>query len=201
MPTPLFHWSPEFYDRLSRNYDRFARIFFSIGEKGKHRVSQNLAAGGILDIACGSGRLLADSFRVDRTCFGVDTSRGMLNETRRKVPRVHLVQASFDALPFVAESFATVVETNAVSGVETNVGQVLSEMGRVCRLGGEIRIGDYAKAPKLSAWHRLMEWFGELFGDYAHDYAVILRSMGFEISVEYLGLDGMYQYVRARRVR
>ncbi len=201
MPKPLFNWTPEFYDRLSGRYDNLARIFFSMGEKGKRRLRQNIPAGNILDIACGSGRLLADSFRVDLTCFGVDSSWGMLNQTRRKSPRIDLVQASFNALPFASECFTTVVETNAVSGVEHDVGQVLSEMKRVCRLGGEIRIADYAKAPKVSAWHRLMEWFGELFGDYAHDYAVILRSLGFEITVEHLGFDGMYQYVCARRIR
>ncbi len=199
MAKPLIKWTPNFYDRLARNYDLLSRIFFAMGEKGKAKVISKLRIGSVLDIACGSGGLLQDAVEVGARAFGSDTSWGMLTETRSKVPSADLVQASFYELPFAEGTFGTVVETNAVSGVEIDSETVLSEMVRVCKPGGEIRIGDYAKAPKDNLWHRFMEWIGILFGDYPHDYVAYFRSQGFETEVEYLGFDGMYQYVRAEK--
>ncbi len=201
MVKPLINWTPEFYDRLSKKYDLFARIFFSMGEKGKAKVVSNLRIGNVLDIACGSGGLLRDAVEAGARPFGSDTSWGMLAETRSKVPHADLVQASFYALPFAKDAFDTVVETNAVSGAEIDSDRVLGEMVRVCKYKGEIRIGDYAKAPKESRWLRLVEWFGRLFGDYPHDYVTYFRLQGFETQVENLGFDGMYQYVRAEKSR
>jgi len=195
----LIDWTPKFYDRLSKNYDLLARIFFPMGEKGKDKVLVDLHGGSILDIACGSGGLLRDSVQAGARPFGSDNSWGMLAETRKKVPSAILVQASFYALPFAGGVFDTVVETNAVSGVEIESETVLAEMIRICKLGGEIRVGDYARAPKENWWMRFMEWIGILFGDFPHDYVVYFRAQGLETDVEYLGFDGMYQYVKARK--
>ena len=189
MVKPLINWTPKFYDRISKKYDLLSRLFFSMGERGKEKVISNLRIGNVLDVACGSGA----------PAFGSDTSWGMLTETRAKVPSAKLVQASFYELPFVDGAFDTVVETNAVSGAEIASDKVLTEMVRVCVSGGEIRIGDYAKGPKDNLWHRFMRWIGILFGDYAHDYVAYFRALGFETEVEYLGFDGMYQYVRAEK--
>ncbi|MBC8506907.1 MAG: methyltransferase domain-containing protein [Anaerolineales bacterium] len=199
MAKPLINWSPKFYDRISKKYDLLSRVFFSMGEKGKERVVINLRIGSILDIACGSGGLLKDAVGVGARAFGSDTSWGMLTETRFKAPSANLVQASFYELPFKGDTFDTVVETNAVSGVEIESDIVLSEMVRLCKPGGEIRIGDYAKAPKDNLWQRFMEWIGVLFGDYPHDYVTYFRARGLQTEVEYLGFDGMYQYVRAEK--
>lgn len=199
MVKPLIDWTPKFYDRISKKYDLLARIFFAMGERGKQKVSNNLRIGSVLDVACGSGGLLRNVVRVGAPAFGTDTSWGMLTETRAKAPSANLVLASFCELPFIEGAFDTVVETNAVSGVESAPEEVLSEMVRVCASGGEVRIGDYAKAPKDNLWHAFMRWIGILFGDYAHDYVAYFRALGFETEVEYLGFDGMYQYVRAEK--
>ncbi|MBC8504315.1 MAG: methyltransferase domain-containing protein [Chloroflexi bacterium] len=176
-----------------------ARIFFPMGEKGKSRVLDKLRIGSILDIACGSGGLLRDAVEVGARPFGSDNSWGMLTETRKNAPSAALVQASFYELPFAESVFDTVVETNAVSGVHIESDSVLSEMVRVCKLGGEIRIGDYAKSPKENLWTRFMERIGILFGDYPHDYVTYFRARGFATEVEYLGFDGMYQYVSTEK--
>ena len=198
-PEPLINWTPEFYDRLSKNYDIFARIFFSIGERGKSRVLDELCIGSVLDVACGSGALLAGVHGAGAKPYGSDTSWGMLVETKKKVPSAILVQANFYSLPFSEGVFDTVVETNAVSGMEIEPDAVLSEMVRVCKEGGEIRIGDYAQAPDENWWRKLMTWIGILFGDYPHDYLAFFRGLGYAAHVEYLGFDCMYQCARGER--
>jgi ubiquinone/menaquinone biosynthesis C-methylase UbiE len=195
---PILKWTPAVYDRLSRHYDRFARWFFPIGETGREKVVADLDSGRILDIACGTGTLLEMAHQKGLRCFAVDTSRGMLKEARKKVPNVGAIQASFYALPFADDQFNYVVETNAVSGAEIDAVEVLREMRRVCAKGGEIRIGDYAKAPRDGFWYRLLEKVGILIGDYPHDYESLLVSMGLEPEVEELGWSGFYQYIKTR---
>jgi ubiquinone/menaquinone biosynthesis C-methylase UbiE len=200
MPKALPHWTPDFYSRWARYYDLFARLFISLGEKGKRKVTRNLCSGKILDVACGTGSLLEmAAHRAEVSLFGSDISWGMLNETRRKLPEAALVQASFFALPFKDGAFANVVETNAVSAVEFGVEVVITEMLRVCQQAGQVQIGDYARPPRQTLWRRFMAWVGEFFGDYPHDYASIFRELGYQPEIEHLGFDQMYQCVRVQK--
>ena len=178
----------------------FARLFLSLGEKGKRKVALNLRSGNTLDVACGTGSLLEMATRQEEaTFFGSDISWGMLRETRRKLPKAALVQASFFALPFKERAFANVVETNAVSAVEIGVDEIIKEMLRVCEQGGQVHIGDYARPQTMTLWRRFMAWFGEFFGDYPHNYAAICRELGYQPEIEHLGFDQMYQVVQVKK--
>jgi ubiquinone/menaquinone biosynthesis C-methylase UbiE len=194
----VIKWTPTLYDRLSKYYDRLARWLFPIGDVGRERVVTGLEIGSLLDIACGTGTLLEKAHQNGLQCTGIDTSRGMLLEVRKKVPGVNIVQASFYALPFAENQFDYVVETNAVSGVDIDAIDVLHEMGRVCAHGGEIRIGDYGKSDRTGIGYRFMVWIGILIGDYPHDYQGLFRSVGYEAEVEELGWAGVYQFIRVK---
>jgi ubiquinone/menaquinone biosynthesis C-methylase UbiE len=196
---PIISWTPGVYDHLSRNYDRFAKWFFPIGDVGREAVVSGLDSGQILDVACGTGTLLHKAEKAGLRCYGIDTSRGMLLETRKKVPTAGVVQASFYALPFTEGQFDFVVETNAVSGTGINAVEVLREMLRVCAGGGELRIGDYGRSKREGWWMRILETVGILIGDYPHDYDGILSSLGYQVEVEELGWSGMYQFIRVKR--
>ena len=193
---PLIRWTPSLYDRLSKNYDRMASWFFPIGDRGREKVVSDLKPGRILDVACGTGTLLLKAHRADLHCIGIDTSQGMLLETRKKIPEADIVQASFYALPFAEGKFDYVVETNAVSGADIDPRKVLGEMWRVCTGGGELRIGDYGKSDRKGVFIQLLEIVGILIGDYPHDYNGLFNEMGYEARVENLGWGGMYQYIR-----
>ena len=193
---PLINWDPSRYDALSSNYDRYASWFFPIGEIGQYRVLDDLEPGPILDIACGTGTLLKMAGEKGCQTTGVDTSWGMLQEARRKIPGADMVQASFYALPFKRNYFEYVVETNSVSGVDINAGEVLSEMVRVCKSGGEIRLGDYGSAGRKGWWFRFMEILGILFGDCPNNYRELFKAIGYEAEIEKLGWGGMYQFIR-----
>ena len=193
-------WTPGIYNRLSKYYDRLFKLTFPIGEKGQARVLEGMESGSLLDVACGTGTLLAYAHSVGMQCFGNDTSPGMLGQARMKVPGAYLEQASFYNLPFGDGQFDYVIETNAVSGVDITFEAVLDEMLRVCKVGGEVRIGDYAKSPQVSFWTRFLERIGVLIGDYPHDFGAYLESLGYQPEVEILGWSGMYQYVRVVKV-
>jgi ubiquinone/menaquinone biosynthesis C-methylase UbiE len=195
---PLINWTPELYDRLSKQYDRLANLFFPIGDLGRKAVVSDLSSGSILDVACGTGILLEKAYQRGLTCVGIDTSWGMLAETKKKVPAAAAVQASFYALPFTDQSFDFVVETNAVSGADIHAEVVLREMLRVCAAGGEIRIGDYGRTNRQGFWIWILEKIGILIGDYPHNYPALFRSEGIEAEVEQLGWGGMYQFVKVK---
>ena len=196
---PLIDWSPARYDRLAKNYDRFAAWFFPIGDIGRERVLSGLDKGLLLDVACGTGTLLEKARQTGLVYVGIDTSWGMLTETKRKIPAAPVIQASFYALPFAKGKFDIVVETNAVSGADIHADEVLREMLRVCNTGGEVRLGDYGKSDRKGLWYRMMEKIGILVGDYPHDYLELFRRLGYEADVEYLAWGGMYQYIRVIR--
>ena len=196
---PLINWNPSLYDSLAKSYDRLAAWFFPIGERGKEKVVASLESGHILDIACGTGTLLDQAQNQGLNCLGMDTSRGMLEEVRKKNSNIDLIEASFYALPFPDGFFEYVVETNAVSGADIEAEQILAEMIRVCQRGGEVRLGDYGRSGRDGFWFSLMEKIGILFGDYPHDFQAMFSSLGYEIEIESLGWGGMYQFIKLIR--
>jgi len=102
-------------------------------------------------------------------------------------------------LPYADEQFDYVVETNAVSGVDIHFEKVVDEMLRVCKTGGEVRFGDYAKGSRESVWLSLVERIGSLIGDQAHDYTGYLKSLGYQPEVQILGMFGMYQVIKVKK--
>lgn len=196
----LIRWTPKTYSRISPFYDFFAPVFLAIGEKAKRRVAEDLKTGSILDIACGTGALLALAHEKGLKCYGIDNAEGMIAVSRKKIPQGEFSLASFYAVPYPNNNFDYVVETNAVSGVEIKADQVLGEMVRVCKPGGKILIGDYCKSPTGSPLTDIIEWIGKRIGDHPHDFAGIFKQLGFEPTIETLGWGGMYQIVRVEKL-
>jgi ubiquinone/menaquinone biosynthesis C-methylase UbiE len=192
-------WTPRLYDLVAGQYDRFFKLLFPMAEEGYRRVLDGLDSGSIMDAACGTGTLLAMAQARGMHCYGIDNSPAMLDRARAKVPQGEFALASFYDIPYLDGSFDYVVETNAVSGVRIDARQVLSEMIRVCKPGGEVRIGDWGK-PATETWkNRLLVELGILIGDFPHDYVLLFRDLGYEPAVEVLGADGIYQFVSVRK--
>ena len=200
MPSPLIHWTPNLYSKIAKFYDLSANVLFPIGKRGHQKVVEGLNSGSMLDLACGTGTLLAIASERGLKCFGIDTSEGMLARAKGKMPDAMLCLASFYELPFQDASFDYVVETNAVSGVEIEVEQVLGEMIRVCRDDGEIRIADYSKAPRATLMTRIIEWILILVGDFAYDYVKAFEDFGYHPENKILGWRGLYQFIRINKV-
>lgn len=192
-------WHTRTYDRLAPYYDRLFRFLFPGDIKAKRLLVKGMKPGRVLDIACGTGTLLELAAGAGMECFGMDLSPGMVARARRKLPAAEFKCASFYDIPWPDDHFDYVVETNAVSAVGVDFRAVASEMLRVCRPGGEIRIGDYARPENPGLGARLVEKLGNLIGDACPDYRAVFRSLGHETDETPLHTFGVYRLITVRK--
>ena len=176
------------YSRLGKYYDLVFGLFSSPREAHR-RVIEGLSHGSILDVACGTGSLLAMASGKGLQCYGIDLSPGMLDRARSRVPDAELRVGNFEDLPYPDNHFDRVVCTNALGSVRVNPRTVLSEIVRVCKYGGEVRIADYAVPLRRTVWSSIVIGLFKPLGDTPYDYVSIFRGLGYEPDVEVLGLE------------
>jgi ubiquinone/menaquinone biosynthesis C-methylase UbiE len=190
-------WTTKTFDRLSPYYDRFMKLFFPIGETGREKIVEKLTTGTLLDVACGTGTLLAMAREKGLKCYGVDLSGGMLAQAQRKVPDAEFQRGSFYRLPYAEGSFDQVVATNALSGDAIDAGEALREMVRVCKTGGRIYIAEWPKTDDESITEKIVIWLASLNDDAPQDYFGMFREMGYEPEVD--ALDKRYHIFAIRK--
>jgi len=190
---------PKTYDRIAKYYDPFVRWFFPVAEKAQKRVVKDINSGSILDVACGTGSVLAMAYKRGLKCYGVDLSQGMLRRAKLKVPGAELQIGDCENLLYPDNHFDYVVSTNSISHMRLNAQRVVSEMIRVCKYGGEVRIADYSKPPRRTWKNRLVINLLALTGDVPHDYLKFFGEFGYEPYVEILGLCDTFQYFRIKK--
>lgn len=171
----------------SADYDH--RAFDSIvplqryWQRARHRIVLDFAGAGgrILDVGCGSSRILQDL----PGAVGVDLLLRKLRYLRPAHPE--LVQASVDALPFPGATFDTVICSEVIEHVPDDP-KVLGELTRVLKPGGTLVLGtpDYGRG----LWH-VVEWiYGRLApGGYADEHITRFDRKGLEARLASLGYD------------
>ncbi len=174
------------YNRVSRYYDALMKLFFPIGEKGREIIVEKLVAGSVLDVACGTGTLLAMAKEKGMKCYGIDLSAGMLSQAKHKIPDAEFRLASYYEIPYPEEKFDYVVATNALSGDHIAANQVLTEMIRVCRSGGWVYIAEWPQAREETYWYRLLVRISRLNDDAPKDYLALFSELGYEPTVDVL---------------
>jgi ubiquinone/menaquinone biosynthesis C-methylase UbiE len=179
-------WTIRTYDRLAKYYDLFMRVCVPVGEKGRERIVERLSTGSVLDIACGTGTLLAMAHEKGLECYGIDLSQGMLNQARAKVPSAELRRASYYEIPYPDGQFDYVVATNAISGTYIDARRVLIEMIRGCKSGGGIYIAEWPKAETETLVERFVVWLASLSDDAPKEYQAIFAGLGYEPEAEVL---------------
>lgn len=150
-------------------------------QRARHRIILEFSAGGgrILDVGCGSSRILQDL----PGAVGVDVLLRKLRFLRPVHPQV--AQASVFALPFLDASFDTVICSEVIEHIPDEP-VVLGELNRVLRPGGTLVLGtpDYGRL----LWH-VVEWaYGRVApGGYADEHITHFDRQGLERR-----LDGLH---------
>lgn len=131
----------ELFAPLGPTYDRVGATL-SLGQDPRWRrflVSRLPRDGGrVLDVATGTGLVAAELLARGFDVTGVDQSVDMLASARERFgPRIELVEASAEALPFTSESFDHLTVTYLLRYV-ADPAATLVELARVVRPGGVV---------------------------------------------------------------
>ena len=161
-------------------------------QRARHRIILDFsrAGGRILDVGCGSSRILRDL----PGAVGVDVLLRKLRFLRPSHPQV--AQASVFALPFGDASFDTVICSEVIEHIPDDP-VVLGELTRVLRPGGTLVLGtpDYGRL----LWH-IIEWaYGKVApGGYADEHITHFDRRGLEARLDGLNYERLdCQYVGA----
>jgi demethylmenaquinone methyltransferase / 2-methoxy-6-polyprenyl-1,4-benzoquinol methylase len=126
---------------LGPSYDRVgAALSFGQDPRWRRFLVERLPRDGghVLDVATGTGLVAAELLRRGFEVTGVDQSAEMLARARERFgPRIELVEASAENLPFADETFDHLTVTYLLRYVE-DPGATLRELTRVVRNGGVV---------------------------------------------------------------
>ncbi|HVN85981.1 MAG TPA: class I SAM-dependent methyltransferase [Candidatus Binatia bacterium] len=136
----------------------------------------------VLDVACGPGLVACAFARVARHVTGIDLTPAMIERAEALTAQKGCTNVRFQIgdvlpLPFGDGEFSIVVSRFAFHHFQ-DPAAVLSEMRRVCRIGGRVVVADLMASPdpaKAAAFHRM-----EILRDPSHARALTrdeLRSL------------------------
>ena len=149
------------YSRMAWCYDALIEPFNRSLRPIALRLFQPVADAAILEVGCGTGMQLAFLRHQGFRPMGIDLSKAMLGQARRRMgPAGVLCRGDAARLPFPSQSFDWAVATLALHemAADTRIA-VLGEMKRVIKANGSLGIVDYhpEPAPTLKGWtSRLM---------------------------------------------
>lgn len=175
-------------EAIRKSYARWApiydRTFGMITNGGRTRAAHfvNTVGGSVLEVGIGTGLALTH-YAPKVKVTGIDLSNEMLDLARAKAKLLNLknvallAQMNAEDLQFDDESFDHVVAMHIMS-VVPQPEQVLSEMVRVCRIGGSVMIANHV-ATETGIWFRIEKLFAPL-ADYLgwHSDFALHRLMG-----------------------
>ncbi len=131
---------PGSYDHFAPLYDdgRFDRFSLFLASRVEGRL-ERCGARRVLELACGTGSLLARIAAAGRTVIGVDRSFGMLAEAHRKEGPFFLAAGDFRALPFRADFDVALCFYDSLNYLlgEEELRRAFCEVRRLLRPGGE----------------------------------------------------------------
>ena len=178
----------ELFDRLAPEYDQMNNVItLGIQNRWRQKTLQYLNFSQkekILDVCCGTGHWTIDlAKKTDRQSkiYGVDFSPRMLAVARQKINRsnlaakIKLQTADAMQLPFATDSFDLVTIGFGLRNV-SDFHQVLREMTRVVRPGGQIACLETSKPPVgplrwgWQVYFELVPWLARAFGSSLQDY-------------------------------
>lgn len=129
--------TPEAYDIWAPTYDGPDNPFFAMDESVLLPILDTLPPGDAIDAMCGTGRYAGHLAARGHRVRGFDTSPGMLDLARTKLPEVEFRLADVGALPVPDSSADVLVNALAINHVD-DLGPAFAEAARVLRPGGHL---------------------------------------------------------------
>lgn len=146
------------WDDYARFYDWENARTFGTRDVAFWRRLARRGRGRVLELGCGTGRLLLPIARTGRPVTGVDRSFAMLSQAQARVERLRakrrpdLIRADIRDLPFASEAFTLIMAPYGLLQSlvrDADLDRALSEAARVLRRGG-LFVADLV--PDLPGW-------------------------------------------------
>jgi ubiquinone/menaquinone biosynthesis C-methylase UbiE len=142
--------SGEGYDQYAKFYDKTLEYLNSFEQGKLMSIIGVVKDKKVLDIGCGTGRIIRNLTERGAVVTGADISTGMLAVAEEKFPRVTFAEGDIEKLPFKNEEFDVVVATFVIVHVK-ELRKAFDEVYRVLKPGGVFVVTNInqRKAPKL----------------------------------------------------
>lgn len=185
----------------ARLYDLFMAPLERAGLRRARRHLVSRVRGRALELGAGTG-LLFPSYDAP-PAVAIDVDHEALRRARERDPRVPLVRADNEALPFREGTFDSVVESLSLCSVR-NPAAALAEAHRVLKPGGELHLLEHVRPPGaiLGALFDLVSPLWLLLSGGCHldrHTAALVAPAGFTTLDQTVRLRGILCRVRARR--
>lgn len=186
------NFAPWLYDLLMAPFDWIGMAAI------RHRLLSGLT-GRVLEIGAGTGR--TGRARPETGGVALDSDLAYLKRARAQGGRAALVCADAAQLPFKAGAFDAVVESLVFCSLPSPE-EALSEIRRVLRPGGELRMADHVLAPGwIGRLQKMLAptWFRVTGGCHLdRDVNALLAASGAHVERHRQRARGIFQEVVAR---
>ncbi|CAM4423977.1 class I SAM-dependent methyltransferase [Corallococcus exiguus] len=184
-------------------YDALMAPLGWVGLNAARRQLVEGLSGKVLEVGAGTGLALPGYPDSVTSVTAVDVDLGALVRARARRSGVALLQADAQALPFTDGSFDAVVSSLVFCCVDAP-GTALSEVMRVLKPGGELRLLEHVRAPNLAvatAQDLLTPAWRKLTGGCRlnRDTFRLVETTGFHILRREQRLGGVGEFIFARR--
>lgn len=141
------------YDTLAPTYNqRFVVSDRPAMAAALQSLATESSARRILEVGCGTGRWLEALHAAEFTVFGLDPSRGMLQQARQRPLPLRLVQGRGESLPYAAGAFEMVSCVNALHHM-SDPRAFIREARRVLAPGGRLAIASMDPHDTRNVWY------------------------------------------------
>lgn len=149
-----------YYNDLASTYDqnRFNNSYGKFIDSQERKILDKLLINKkeqILDLACGTGRLLNYSL------IGVDASAEMIAVAKRKFPEKKFIQTEADQIPLEDNCIDSIISFNFFMHLDQNkIDQILEESNRILKKNGRIIFDVPSRKRRSLFGYKKTNWHG-----------------------------------------
>lgn len=165
-----------FWDRVAWIYDVFANVINRRANKALCAAVEELISptDTVLECACGTGLLTGVMAKKCKSLTATDFSAAMLKRAQRKyvsLPNVRFQQGDILSLPYSDGHFDVVVAANVIHLLDEPL-RALSELDRVCRIGGRIILPTYMNGTDQGDTNPVSQAIGKAGADFKREFTL-----------------------------
>jgi ubiquinone/menaquinone biosynthesis C-methylase UbiE len=188
------------YSKFAKAYDIIIK-FFPIWKNWITQAIPYIEGQRVLEVSFGTGLLLTkyagkyDTYGIDYNSKMVEISKKNL---RDKGLYANLIQGNVESLPYVNDSFDTIINTMAFTGYP-DATKAMSELHRVLKPNGRLIIIDINYPSSMNFLGRLLTKLWMILGDVIRDMDTIFNKFNFNYTEKEIGGFGSVHLYIAKK--